>query len=94
MLAPSFNIQIDWIGGGTTVGKYSHQFRIHILGIQGAYSFPVSVPLVPFSSSSSIGSVASGSSIDGNTWYSNTADNDIFTLFFFSIIPIQKRKKC
>ena len=49
-----------------TIGKYSHQFCIHILGIEGAYSFPVSVPLVPFSTSSSVCSVASGSSIDGN----------------------------
>ena len=52
-----------------TVGKHSHQFHIHTLGIQGAYSFPVSVPIDPFSSSSSVCAVASGSSIDGNTWY-------------------------
>ena len=67
------------------VGKYSHQFRIHILGIQGAYSFPVPVPLVPFSFSSSVCSVASYSIIDGNTLYSNTTDSEIYIylVFFF-----------
>ena len=51
-LAPSIDINISWTGSDQPPPRST--FRIHYLGIQGTYSFPVTIPVLLEKFSSSV----------------------------------------